>query len=403
MPTYLAVIGFLGLGLGLFSRRLRYLPVTEPLVALVLGVALGPQLLDVLELDAPIDALRIAAEISLALSLMSVAMRFDLDEIRGQLPAVAVLVTVVLLGMAGVSAGLAVIVLAFPAAGAWLLGAVLAPTDPVLSSSIVAGDAAERELPLRTRVVLSVESAANDGLSFALVALGIVAVTDGSLLSEAGLSAVELVIGVTAGIVIGGVAGRLLMLMEHHRDIEHSAFLMLTVSLALGTLGVVSLIGGQALLGVFTAGLAYNREISRSERSEEWEVQEAVNRYLVLPVFVLFGIALPWSHWGDLGWRGPVFVTAVLMLRRLPLVLAVRPLLRVGWVEAGFVGWFGPMGVAALFYLTEAAAEGALDERVWAAGTLVLAASTVVHGVTATPGRRGLGPAMRGSDREGSR
>lgn len=53
------------------------------------------------------------------------------------------------------------------------------------------------------------------------------------------------------------------------------------------------------------------------------------------------------------------------------------------------------MGVAALFYLTEAVHEGAADERLWAAGTLVVAASTVVHGVTATPARRRLGPTMR--------
>lgn len=341
MPTYLAVTGFIGLGLGLFSRRLRYLPLSEPLVALVVGAALGPSVVGVLELEMPVEALGIAAEISLALSLMAVAMRFDLDQIRRELRGVAVLVTAVLVGMAVVTTGLAVAALALSAAGAWLLGAVLAPTDPVLSSSIVAGDAAERELPLRTRVVLSVESAANDGLSFALVALGIVAVEDGSLLSEIGLSAVELVVGVAAGIVIGWVAGRLLILTERHREVEHSAVLMLTVSLAVGTLGAVSLIGGQALVGVFVAGLAYNREVSRSERSEEWEVQEAVNQYLVLPVFVLLGVALPWSGWGGLGWRGPAFVVAVLVLRRLPLVLAARPLLRIEPVEAGSSGGSG--------------------------------------------------------------
>lgn len=395
MHTYLAVVGFVGLVLGLFSRRLRYLPLSEPLVALVVGMALGPRALDVLDLGRPVEVLGIAAEISLALSLMSVALRFDLGEIRPQLGRVVIMLTIVLVGMTVVSAGLAAAVLALPAAGAWLTGAILAPTDPVLSSSIVAGDAAERDLPLRTRVVLSVESAANDGLTFALVAFGIVAVTGESLLREAGVSVAELAVGVAGGAALGWLAGRLLVLTEHHHEIEHSAFLVLTVSLALATLGGVSLAGGQPLVGVFAAGLTYNREISRSERSEEWEVQEAVNRYLVLPVFVLLGVALPWTDWGDLGSRGPVFVLAVLALRRLPLVLAVRPLLRMGGVEAAFVGWFGPMGVAALFYLTEAVREGAADGTVWAAGTLLVVASTLAHGVTATPVRSRTGPIMR--------
>jgi NhaP-type Na+/H+ or K+/H+ antiporter len=62
-----------------------------------------------------------------------------------------------------------------------------------------------------------------------------------------------------------------------------------------------------------------------------------------------------------------------------------------------WLGWFGPVGIAALFYLAHAHERGVTDERVWAAGTLVVAMSTLVHGLTAPIGRRAYVPA--GTDR----
>jgi NhaP-type Na+/H+ or K+/H+ antiporter len=55
--------------------------------------------------------------------------------------------------------------------------------------------------------------------------------------------------------------------------------------------------------------------------------------------------------------------------------------------DAAFLGWFGPIGVSALFYLALEAERLDLDPVVLAAGSLVVAASTVVHGTTSTPGR----------------
>ncbi|MFJ2081141.1 hypothetical protein ACI2KV_24710 [Micromonospora chokoriensis] len=77
----------------------------------------------------------------------------------------------------------------------------------------------------------------------------------------------------------------------------------------------------------------------------------------------------------------------MLVLRRLPGVLALKPALGLPWRGVVFLGWFGPVGVSALFYLTYSQDEGVRDPRLWAAGSLVVAASTVVYGVTAMPGR----------------
>ncbi|HVL99559.1 MAG TPA: cation:proton antiporter [Egibacteraceae bacterium] len=390
LDAYLAVLGGLALVLGVASRKLRDLPVSEPLVALVVGVLLGPVGLGWLELPGTDRAatLAIAARIALALSVMAVALRFPLAEIRMRLRPVVVLTLVGMLGMAALTTGLSALVLGLPAAGAWLLGAALAPTDPVLSSSIVEGGPAQRDLPLRLRLLISIESAANDGLAAPLVTLGVVLVHARSLAEGAGEVLAGLAVAVVVGAVLGYAVGRLVEWAERHRDIEHSAFLALTLSLTAVVLGVAQLARGDAVLAVFVAGLLYNHAITRAERSEEWEVQEAINRFLVLPVFALLGVALPWGAWGDLGWRGPAFVAGVLVLRRLPVAFALARPLRLRAHETLFLGWFGPVGVAALLYLTEAVLEEALTEPMWAAGTLAITANVVVHGLTATPGRR---------------
>ncbi|MDQ3716254.1 MAG: cation:proton antiporter, partial [Actinomycetota bacterium] len=92
-------------------------------------------------------------------------------------------------------------------------------------------------------------------------------------------------------------------------------------------------------------------------------------------------------QWQSLGWASALMIVGILLLRRLPLLLLVHRPLRLSWADAVFVGWFGPMGVSSLFYALLAAEEGVEDPRLFAVVTLIVAASTVVHGVTAAGGR----------------
>jgi sodium/hydrogen antiporter len=138
---------------------------------------------------------------------------------------------------------------------------------------------------------------------------------------------------------------------------------------------------------VFAAALAHNRTSSDTDRVMEVGLDESLNQFLVLPIFILLGAVLPWSEWRRLGWGGVLFVLIALFMRRLPIVLAVRRPLGVDGAFASWLGWFGPIGVAALFYLGHVDEQGVTDPRVWAAGTLVIAVSTFVHGLTAGPAR----------------
>ncbi|MEU2180232.1 hypothetical protein [Streptomyces thermolilacinus] len=96
-----------------------------------------------------------------------------------------------------------------------------------------------------------------------------------------------------------------------------------------------------------------------------------------------------------LGLSGLLRVLAVLVPRRLPVVLALKRPLSPPWRDALFLGWYGPIGVSALFHLTMEAHRLGADPRVLAAGTRVVAVSTVVHGVTTAPGPKAYGAAAR--------
>lgn len=141
------------------------------------------------------------------------------------------------------------------------------------------------------------------------------------------------------------------------------------------------------MLAVFVAGIADNASVAEGSRGPQENVDEAVNRYAVLPLFVLLGVVLPWRDWAQLGPGALAFVAAVLLLRRPPLVLALARPLGLRGRDAAFAGWFGPMGVSALFYLAHSVEQGVEDPRLFAAGSLAVAASVVAFGVTSSPGR----------------
>ncbi len=383
----LLAVGALGVFAVFASAAIRHLPLSEPLIAMLLGVFLGPQVLGVADFGDGIELLHTVSEVIIAIALMAVALRFPWSTYAGLRRPVSWLLTVGMLAMAAIVAGLAFLLLGVGFGVAVLLGGALAPTDPVLSSSVVAGRPAEQALPERMRVLLSEESGFNDGLALPLVMAGIVLVDDlglGRFIVD-GLGSV--VIAVVLGAAIGLGAGWAFRLLDDNLDIEHSAFFVFTIVLALFVLGSVNLAGGDGILAVFVAGLAYNRQVGKRVYSDERAVEEGINRVLVLPVFVLFGAVLPWSDWIHLGWPVVGFALGVLLFRRLPVILLLRPALSFDWREAWFYGWFGPMGVAAMFFVTLALEEGVVHEAAWPTVALVVAASTVAHGVTAAPGR----------------
>jgi NhaP-type Na+/H+ or K+/H+ antiporter len=385
-----ALVGSLAVVLAAMSTNVRNLPFSEPLLALGLGVVVGPEVLGLIHVPEE-HRPRLMTEgsrVLLAVSLMGVGLRYPVRRMRGILSPTALLVTVGMVGMAAVSAGLMWLVIGVPVALAVLLGACISPTDPVLASSVVTGKPAEEHLPLRTRQLLSAESGTNDGLALPLVLVGIALVVGESCGNATIEGLYQVGVGVAVGLVAGWVAGWVVSYAARHSDVDQGSTLVFTLVLAIAVLGLARVANADGVLSVFVASLAYNYAVANDEVGPQNTIDEAVNRYLVLPLFLLLGTQLPWAQWRDLGWAAVVLPVAVLLLRRPPVLLALARPLGLRLRGTLFLGWFGPIGVSALFYLSFSEEEGVTDPRLWAVGTLVVAASTLAHGVSAAPGRR---------------
>ncbi len=385
-----AACGSLAVVLALVSREMHRLPLSEPLLAMLLGITMGPQLVGVLDLSDPLrDQLLLeGSRLLLAGSVMAAALRFATTDLRPLLGQVIVLLVVVMPLAAAASAAVA-LMLGLPIALAALVGACLCPTDPVLAASVVSGKPAERDLPARLRQLLTAESGANDGLALPLVGIAVAVVLESSSPGDvAGRLAWEVLGGTLLGMCLGALAGWAMRAAVGQRDLDKGAELVFTLLLAVAVLGAARLASTGGVLAVFVAGLAYNRAIGSDERGQQAGIDEAVNRYAVLPLFLLLGVVLPWADWAAFGPIALLFVSGVLLLRRLPIILLLGRPLGLHGRAAPFVGWFGPMGISAVFYLAHSRHEGVADPRLFAAGTLAVATSVVAFGLTATAGRR---------------
>jgi sodium/hydrogen antiporter len=400
--------GALVLFLGVWSNYLRRATfVPEPFVALLAGVLLGPAVLGVLDPGTWGDErtiVREAARLTLAVALMAVALRLPPDYVQRHGRAFVVMVALVL-PLAWLTGGLlTAVILGVPLWLALVVGAALAPTDPIVTTTIMVGDFAEERLPPRVRELLSMEAGANDGLAMPLLMLPVLASTMASgaagraWLLESWLW--EIGAALVVGAALGVGAGRMLTWSEERDLIERHSFLAYSLALTLLTLGLAEAAGTEGLAAVFVAGLAFTSTVGGAERSEEESVQEAISQFFYLPVFTLVGLVLPWEAWKGLGPQALVLVVAVLALRRLPAVLLFATPLRSLPTPRDrlYVGWFGPIGISTVL-LALVAVDLTGEEIVWTVGSLMVFVSTAVHGVSANPLTRVY--ARRGEARQG--
>ncbi len=403
----LVTVGLSVLVLGLLSGVLRKSMLSESLAALIAGIILGPAVLGVLEVgDLRDPVIEEVTRFTLAIGLMGVALRLPPRQPSRQARSLAVVVILVMPVMCLVTAVFVHLFLGLPWWISFLIGAVLAPTDPVIVSTVVTSQLAERHVPSRIRNLLSAESGFNDGLGVPLVLLPLFLVTVPSL-GEVGLWLLqvfgfEILGGAALGVLGGLAAGWILKWVDRHNAIEKSSLLAYALALSLLLLGLGSLAGVEPLLSVFIGGLAFDRVVTNQERKAEANVQEAVHRFFSIPIFLLLGTALPWAAWFEMGWSALGLALTIILFRRLPVLIFAGRLMPdlQGTKDRLFVGWFGPMGVGSI-YLAGLAYRKSGYEEVLAVAVLLVAVSVLVHSVTAAPWARrfntgqSLAPASR--------
>lgn len=395
LNAFFALLGglllVLNLGSGAINRRVPVL--SQPFVATLFGVAIGPVGLGLVSLEAwgdPLTILEQVMRVTVGLAVVGIAIRLPDRYFRKRARSMAVILGPGMLAMWIVSGGVVWLLLDVSLWVALLIGAILTPTDPVLANTIATGAVAESHVPDPVRNVLSAEAGANDGLAYPFVFLPILALSHPPETALFEWLARTVLWEVGAAVAIGAAVGLAVGYAEHavtERDLlDDPSMLTVTVALTVAVLGAAKLAGSDGILAAFVAALVYDQFVDPQDEARESEVQESVKRVFTVPAFVLFGTVLPWTEWVALGWIALALPVAILALRRLPalLVLArfVEPFERSR--DALFVGWFGPIGFAALYYATLSVRETGTGAG-WIVGSLVVTASIVAHGTTATP------------------
>jgi NhaP-type Na+/H+ or K+/H+ antiporter len=397
---WFVLVGALLVVIALIGRLLDRLPVSPAMIYLLVGFALGPAVFNVLELHPlrELDMLESITEIALLIALFTVGikMRVPIGDRRWGVPLRLATVSMVLT-IVGVALA-AMLILGFDWPLALLLGAVLAPTDPVLASDVQLRSTEDRD---SLRFGLTGEGGLNDGTAFPFVLLGLGAMG----LHDVGLLgwrwiAVDVLWGTVGGLGLGFLVGTVLarivrLLRRWRRDaVIFDEFLLL---------GVIALSYGVALaahalgfLAVFAAGLALRRADELHADSTRvadnspltpsmLNVNEQIERIVEVAIVLLVGAMISTGYWSIAG----LILGAVLFF-------VVRPLaVWLGVPAAGAAGtsrrllaWFGVRGIGSVYYAVYFAAyelRDAVATEVVSVVFTVVAASIVLHGISAAP------------------
>ena len=274
---------------------------------------------------------------------------------------------------------------------ALLLGSLLAPTDPVLSSSVVNNP----RVPRLIRHSLNLESGMNDGLALpAVIAFSTALEVGHSDFVWWQFVLQDLVLGLVFGVGIGLIASVLVPRgrgLEHDFSTHQKALYALGVAAATYGLTVIEPAHGNAFIAVFTCAITLG--IRRPDIRECFQTRsQDMIEVVKLVVFVVFGSLLTLDGlFGD-GWAAVAIVVVALFVARPVGVFAALAGTGLDTATKGFMAWFGPKGVAtmafSLFVLSKPIAAG---ERIFNLAALVVFASILAHGLTDTPGANWIG------------
>lgn len=417
------IIGALLIVAALSNTLLKRLPVSTAMVYLAVGYGLGPAGLRLMEPN-PLTysiLLERMAETAVLISLFAVGLKLGLPlsnkvwRLPVRLAVISMVVTIGLIAIIGILA------FSLPLGAAILLGAILAPTDPVLASDVQVEEANDQD---RLRISLTGEGALNDSSAFPFVMLGL-----GLLgLHDLGIGGGRWLLvdvlwaaagGLLIGTVLGSLIGRLVVYMRSHHKESVGLDEFLTLGLIAFTYGVAVLSYTYGFLAVFAAGFALQRikqpgkidpassvsieatYLQSKQVQEELathseyaglymmhEVQgfnERLERIAEVAIVLIVGAMLPFISIAS----GSVWFLAVLFLLIRPLSVWVG--LRGNAIDQDqwiLMSWFGIRGIGSIYYLMYSINHGlppAIAHEITSLTITTVAVSIVLHGISVTP------------------
>jgi sodium/hydrogen antiporter len=392
-----AVLGAVILITAWLPLILRRLPLTLPIACIAFGVLLALSPLSTIISANPLANRLLTerlTEFAVIISLMGAGLKLDRPlglagwAVTWRLLAIAMPLTIALI------AALAWGILGMSLASAILLGAALAPTDPVLASDVQVGppNSAEED---EVRFALTSEAGLNDGLSFPFVYLAIAL----ALSQESGTSwfgdwvAFDVVWKLASGLLIGwltgSILGHLTFRVSKKTQISKTNDGMVAIGITLLCYGLTELAHGYGFIAVFVAAVTL-RSVERrhSYHQELHAFTEQIERLCMMAILVCFGAAIAeGSIFGSLSWE--VVVVGLLI------IFAIRPISGLislsgfpqKWEEKSAIAFFGIRGLGSFYYLAFALGKAEFDhvEILWVTLCFTVLVSIILHGATVTP------------------
>ncbi|MAG37178.1 MAG: hypothetical protein CL878_13170 [Dehalococcoidia bacterium] len=283
--------------------------------------------------------------------------------------------------------GLGALPLALLLGFSWVLafvgGAVLASTDPVVLREIVR----DERIPRSVRQIMKIEAGMNDlvVLPVILVLIAVAQAEVGNVAGWVGFMARLLLLGPLVGFVVGGLGSWLMARADAYFRVRHEYQALYGVGMVLSAYTAATAVGGDGFLGAFAAGLAVVL-LNQTLCDCFLEYGEVTAEMAMLLTFVLCGVVLSGAF--ESVPVGPALILAglvIFVIRPAILGLVLLPA-RMSREAHAFISWFGPRGLnSLLLVLLVVQADVAGAEELLAAIGVVVLASVIVHGATATP------------------
>ena len=357
----------------------------------MVGSLLFPDIVDGIDPTKNPAIWEIAAELVVIVVLFATGLRIDnLGGLRLWRPTIRLLAITMPLTIAAVA------LLGWSAAGmtlggAILLGAVLAPTDPVLAGDLQIGPPLEgKEHPVR--FALTTEAGLNDGLAFPFVYLALHVASQGAnpalWLTEwlAWDVFYRILVGLGLGVGIGWLLGRILIAVPAWNTVASSGPGVLALAGVFLAYGVVELAEGYGFIAAFVAGIVCRRaEAKHRFHMRLHAFASSIEHAITAILLVLLGSVMP-SLWPHLNWSHTVIGFGLILVIRPAaglLGLIGTPL---SMRARAAVAFYGVRGIGSVYYLGYASThvEFVDEGPLWALVAFTIFASTVIHGLTAT-------------------
>ena len=340
-------------------------------------------------------------ETAIIMALFSAGLKLDRELSRRawgstiRLLAIAMPITIGIIALVGSQ------LLGLSAAAALLLGACLAPTDPVLAGDIGVGPPGDED-EHEPNFALTSEAGLNDGLAFPFVLAALFMAGEGGTGWIGEWLAADVLYGIVVGVALGAAVGfAAAWSVKRLRDAELLAPVLdgyHAIATVLVIYGLAEVAGAYGFLAAFAGGIAFRRyEHDHEANGRVHEGAELTEKLLELAVVLLLGSMLTLAGLETPGWEGWLLAALVLVVVRPVACLVALAGSRLDRPsERSFVAWFGVRGVGSLFYIAIAVEAGVLatDELSLVVWTVIacVVLSIVVHGITAGPTMRRVLP-----------